>query len=71
MIQVADEDLSVETSNETVEFCFVSAGRNYKLFIDNLNAEVSSATIKKKEGQFKVLLRKAEESPWFNLKKSS
>jgi len=70
-MDVADEDMSVEAINEIVEFTFTSEGKHFKLFVDNLNAEVSSASCKKKDGQFKVLLRKAEESPWFNLKKTS
>jgi len=32
-------------------------------------AEVTGATVKKKEGQFRISLRKLDEAPWYTLKK--
>jgi len=34
-----------------------------------LQAAVSGATFKKKEGQFRINLRKLDEAPWYTLKK--
>ena len=68
--EVGEEKLDVQTTADTVTFSITDfQGNDYKLYIDKLNAEIDSASIKVKEGQFKVLLKKKEESPWFNLKK--
>lgn len=68
---VGEEKLSVETTADTVTFMITNHnGKDYKLYIDKLSAEVESASVKVKEEQFKILLRKKEVSPWFNLKKT-
>ena len=68
---VGEDKLGVETSVDTVTFTITEHnGKNYKLYIDNLSAEVDNATIKVKEEQFKILLKKKEESPWFNFRKT-
>jgi len=67
---IPDESLSVSTTAESVSFQISDHnGTDYKLLIDNLQAEVSGAVIKKKEGQFRINLRKLDESPWYTLKK--
>ena len=68
---VGEEKLGVETTADTVTFTITEHnGKNYKLYIDKLSAEVENATIKVKDEQFKILLKKKEESPWFNFRKS-
>jgi hypothetical protein len=68
--EVGEERYDVQTTSDTVTFSIVDFnGKDYKLYIDKLNSEVESASVKVKEGQFKVILRKKEESPWFQLKK--
>ena len=68
--QVPDEAISVGTSSDSLTFSITDfEGKDYRLYIDNLSAEVSAARVKKKEGQFKILLTKLDESPWFKLKK--
>ena len=68
--QVSDEAISVSTSSDTLTFQITDfEGKDYRLYVDNLSAEVSGARFKKKEGQFKILLTKLDESPWFKLKK--
>jgi hypothetical protein len=67
---VPDEIITVSTTSDSITFSIDNfEGKDYKLFIDNLSAEVSAARYKKKEGQFKILLTKLDESPWFKLKK--
>ena len=68
---VGEDKFSVETTADTVTFTITEhGGKDYKLYIDKLSAEVESANIKVKDEQFKILLRKKEESPWFNLRKT-
>ena len=68
---LGEDKLAVETTADTVTFTINEHnGRDYKLYIDKLSSEVESATIKVKDEQFKILLRKKEESPWFNLRKT-
>ena len=67
---IPDESLSVNTTAESLSFQVSDHnGTDYKLLIDNLQAEISGATIKKKEGQFRISLQKLDESPWYTLKK--
>ncbi len=67
---IPDDIISLTTTSESVTFTLQNYnGVDYKLFIDNLTSEVSGATFKKKEGQFRIILKKLEESPWFSLKK--
>ena len=68
---LGEDKLAVETTADTVTFTINEHnGKDYKLYIDKLSSEVESATIKVKDEQFKILLRKKEESPWFNLRKT-
>ena len=68
--EVPDESITVNTTAESVTFSIDNfEGKDYKLFIDQLSAEVSGARYKKKEGMFKILLTKLDVSPWFKLKK--
>ena len=70
--EVEADKVSVETTADTVTFSITDfEGKDYKLFIDKLNGEVESATHKAGDSQFKILLKKKEESPWFNLKNGS
>lgn len=69
-LSVGEDKLDVQTTADTVTFCIMNfEGRDYKLFIDKLNGEIESASVKVKDAQFKIVLKKKEESPWFNLKK--
>ena len=68
--EVETEKVAIETTADTVTFSITDfEGKDYKLFIDKLNAEIESASHTAKESQFRILLKKKDESPWFSLKK--
>jgi hypothetical protein len=46
-------------------------GYDYALFINPLHGAIESASIKKKDNKFIVMLRKKTDAPWFQLTNKS
>lgn len=68
---VSTDTLVVETNTESFVFTFTGVdNKDYKLLIDKLSNEIESGIVKQKEGQFRILLKKKEETTWFSLKKT-
>jgi hypothetical protein len=70
-MNVSADTIVVETNTESFVFTFTGVDdKNYKLLVDKLSNEIESGTVKQKEGQFRIVLKKKEETTWFNLKKT-
>jgi hypothetical protein len=69
-MDVPSDIINIDNTVDSVTFTINNYNnKNYKLYIDNLSSEISTCKYKVKDGQFKILLTKLDESPWFKLKK--
>jgi len=70
-LNVSDEQISLETRRDGFTFTLQNVNdKNYVLLLDKLNADIESASYKKKEGKFTIILKKGEEKAWYSLKKT-
>ena len=69
--ELLDEDMTLESDSSSIEFSIRKGTKHYKLVLDSLSGRIINASVKKKTDKFILTIVKAEETAWFELRKTS
>lgn len=65
-----EEAVAVEWTASSVKVTVTTAEGVHRLTVEPLSDGISGATVRRKENQFTLVLEKAVEAPWLDLKKA-